>query len=149
MITGIRLAIRRLAERHPELTQACVARVLGVSRETVSYMAREEGLRFRPHRQPNVLISWPCPGCDGEAQVQVQTKMLRVKRTAYCRRCALVRFTCRTCGTERTRAERGIRWLSGQCRRCNAIRVREDKARQRRAAGAAERPQNGPKRKYI
>lgn len=49
-------------------TLTCAAQLVGVSRERVRQIVREEGILFQK-TQRNTLITWPCPQCGGEAQM--------------------------------------------------------------------------------
>jgi len=59
--------------------------VLGVSRERVRQIVNQRNLTLNA-KQPNTLISWPCPGCGDEVSMWTATRNLR--RTVYCKSCS-------------------------------------------------------------
>jgi len=79
-------------------SMACIAREIGLTTERVRQILREEGATGFRKRQPNTLISWPCPRCG--AEVKMWTNYRNSGRTTYCVPCA------REIGTEKRRGRK-------------------------------------------
>jgi len=106
--TPTRALVYDLISRRPKSTDACMARAIGVSRERVRQIRKGFGILTR--RQPNTLISWPCPGC--AVEIKMWTNQRHARKTAWCARCAtreagharrtpLVPIVCPDCGKAR------------------------------------------------
>ena len=121
----------RLVESGKAQSQACAGRALGVSRERVRQIVKAEGLTLGHHtKQPNTLISWPCPACG--KSVEMWTVWRQQRRSAYCTSCARhlnarrsfgarrQKLQCSAPGCHRQRRARGWcpthykRWKKGQ-----------------------------------
>jgi len=99
---------RDLLQGPVKLTDTAIAEQVGLSRERIRQIRSALGVATR--RQPNTLISWPCPSCGGT--VEMYTNQRNRRQTAWCRQCAfkmagaarrkpLVPVICMDCGAER------------------------------------------------
>ena len=121
------LKFLRFVEKQPDGTLTCAARALGVSRQRAGQLRDALAPTFAiVRRQPNQIISWPCPGCG--VDVRMRTANRNNRKTAYCHRCSKwaargvtqVNVTCPDCLKVRTmsRTEHAANCASDRCHPC-------------------------------
>jgi len=106
------LKLQSLLQQHPNLTQACAARVIGVSRQRIQQINAENNMGMV---QPSWL-SWPCPLCGVEVRKKRSiARRINFARSVYCKTCQL-----RVCHNGHVDAPR--RQPSGNCATCERER---------------------------
>ncbi len=114
-----------LIDKDAVVNQACAADVLGVSKQRVSQIVKKHGLSLGQRKQPDTLISWPCPGCGAKREMWTRRRNNRAP-VVLCKPCRAkeyrVTVKCDACGNERTRYRSELKHLkSNLCRPCHFI----------------------------
>lgn len=120
--------IVRLVQSGKFQTQQCIADRVGLSRQRVSQVLQNAGIQFGCTKQPNTLLSWPCPGCGATVEMWSELRNhYPLDERVFCVACRKLRrreaywvtLTCPDCGKTREIPRSQARhYKSPQCRSC-------------------------------
>lgn len=139
-VTDLVAATLDSISRLPTATNRCIAGIVGISGERVRQIREEHSLR--PKRNPNTLITWPCPTCGAEVRMWTSMRNASHPKSVWCRNCCrretgklrrldLRPVVCQDCRKERIYKGRSnaLRAMKKPPKRCNSCHARSLHAR--------------------